>query len=208
MSDEDPIQQLIEYFSLHTEKELRNQFDKKGAPMHKLFKRQFKIHYNNYDHMMPDELSKRHGVNSIFVMALDDVMCEVRASFTELKNTVLSIYQTMIQEYYSMEAQKLEMSDDPWSAFVEWVRKGNQANYENEFFQAIEVQQESGCYGFDIRRCLYFDILRECGKPELGPILCEYDKILADSVKSWVRFTRRETIATGDKRCDFRYCKV
>ncbi|MHA1943496.1 MAG: L-2-amino-thiazoline-4-carboxylic acid hydrolase [Candidatus Thorarchaeota archaeon] len=208
MSETDPLQQLIEYFSFFTEEELTKQFGEKGGPMHKLFQRQFKIHYNNYEHMMPDDIAKRHGVNSLFVMALDDVMCEVRASFTQLKDTVLSIYRAMLQEYFNTETQKLEQSDDPWNTFVEWARKGNETNYNNDYFKVIEVDQDTGCYGFDIRRCLYFDILREAGKPELGPILCEYDSILSDSVSKWIVFTRLETIASGDKRCDFRYCKV
>lgn len=208
MSESDPLKQLIDHFSLLTEKELTKQFDDKGGPLHKLFQRQFKIHYNNYEHMMPNDLAKRHGVNSLFVMALDDVMCEVRASFTQLKDTVLSIYRAMLDEYFTTESQKLELNDDPWTSFVEWARKGNETNYDNDYFQLIEVDQDAGCFGFDIRRCLYFDILREAGKPELGPILCEYDNIFADSVKDWITFTRHETIATGDKRCDFRYCKV
>lgn len=208
MSETGPLQQLIDSFSLLTDKELTKQFGDKGGAMHKLFQRQFKIHYNNYEHMMPDELAKRHGVNSLFVMALDDVMCEVRASFSQLKETVLSIYRAMLQEFFNTETQKLEQSDDPWNAFVEWARNGNESNYDNDYFKVIEVDQEAGCFGFDIRRCLYFDILREAGKPELAPILCEYDNILADSIKDWIRFTRHETIASGDKRCDFRYCKV
>ncbi len=208
MSDSDPLQQLIDNFLIFTEKELTLQFDDKGGPMCKLFKRQFKIHYNNYEHMMPDELAKRHVVNSLFVMALDDVMCEVRASFTQLKDTVLSIYRAMLQEFFETETQKLRQSDNPWNAFISWARKGNEVNYNNEYFQVIEVEQDTGCFGFHIRRCLYFDILREAGKPELGPILCEYDTILAQAIQDWIRFTRRETIATGDKRCDFRYCKI
>jgi len=158
--------------------------------------------------MLPNELAQRHGVNSLFVMALDDVMCEVRASFSELKNTVVSIYQAMMEEYFTKESQNLKQSDDPWAAFVEWARKGNEANYNNDYFLLKEVDQEPGCYGFDINRCLYFDLLREAGKPELGPILCEYDMIFMKYVEGWIKFARRETIATGDSRCDFRFCKV
>jgi hypothetical protein len=140
-------------------------------------------------------------------MAMDDVMCEVRASFSELKETVISIYRGMLQEYFKAEVTKLEQSGNPWDAFVDWARKGNEANYNNEQFQLVEVEQQEGCFGFDIRKCFYFDILREAGKPELGPILCDYDNILADAVTSWIEFTRHETIATGDKRCTFRYCE-
>jgi hypothetical protein len=208
MTPDNQIQQVINFFSQSTLQELTKQFGDKGRSMHKLFTRQFKIHYNNYENMLPDPLAKRHGVNSLFVMALDDTMCEVRASFTELKETVILIYRAMLQEYFKAEAKTLEESDDPWDSFVEWIRNGNEANYNNEYFKVVEVNQETGCYGFDIQKCLYFDILREAGKPELGPILCEYDKMLAAALENWIEFTRYETIASGDKRCTFRYCMI
>jgi hypothetical protein len=207
MAPDEQTQQLIDYYSQLTLQEMTKQFGDKGASMHKLFTRQFKIHYNNYEMMIKDPLAKRHGINSLFVMAMDDVMCEVRAPFSELKETVISIYHAMLQEYFKEEATKLEQTADPWNAFVEWVRKGNEVNYNNDMFQLVEIEQEDGCFGFDIQKCFYFDILREAGKPELGPILCDYDKILADAVESWIEFTRHETIASGDKRCAFRYCK-
>ncbi|MFW9788763.1 MAG: L-2-amino-thiazoline-4-carboxylic acid hydrolase [Candidatus Thorarchaeota archaeon] len=207
MAPDEQTRQLIDHFSEATLQELKRQFGDKGASMHKLFTRQFKIHYNNYEAMLPNPLAKRHGVNSLFVMAVDDVMCEVRASFSELKQTVLSIYKAMLSDYFKEEVAKLEKQDDPWSAFVGWARKGNEVNYNNEYFQIVEVDQEPGCYGFDIQKCLYFHILREAGKPELGPIICEYDSLLAAAIESWISFTLHETIATGDERCTFRYCK-
>lgn len=207
MAPDDETQQLIDGFSNMALQELTNQFEDKGSAMHKLFVRQFKIHFNNYENMMPNALAKRHGVNSLFVMAMDDVMCEVKASFTELKETVLSIYRSMLQQYFEDEAAKLEKSENSWNAFVEWVRKGNEANYINEYFQLKEVDQPEDCYGFDISKCFYFDILREAGKPELAPILCGYDSIFTSFVRDWIQFTRRETIATGDNRCTFRYWK-
>ncbi|MHA2352248.1 MAG: hypothetical protein ACXABX_03925, partial [Candidatus Thorarchaeota archaeon] len=149
MPPDEQTQQLIDYFSQLTLQELNKQFGEKGASMHKLYTRQFKIHYNNYEHMMPDPLTKRHGVNSLFVMAMDDVMCEVRASFSELKETVISIYRGMLQEYFKAEVTKLEQSGNPWDAFVDWARKGNEANYNNEQFQLVEVEQQEGCFGFD-----------------------------------------------------------
>ncbi len=207
MAPDEQTQQLIDYFSECTRDELTRQFGDKGPSMHTLFSRQFKIHFNNYEHMMPDALSKRHGVNSLFVMALDDVMCEVRASFTELKETVMSIYRTMLEGYLKDEVTKLRHEDNSWHAFIEWARKGNEVNYNNEYFQLEEVEKEEGCFAFDMHRCFYFDILREAGKPELGPILCDYDSLFADSIEDWIDFTRHETIATGDKRCTFRYCR-
>ena len=34
------------------------------------------IHWNNYNDSLPDDVAKRHGINSLFVMALDDVLRE------------------------------------------------------------------------------------------------------------------------------------
>jgi hypothetical protein len=207
MAPDDPTQQLIDYFSNAALQELTNQFEDRGPAMHKLFVRQFKIHYNNYENMMPTPLAKRHGINSLFVMAMDDVMCEVRASFSELKDMVISIYCAMLQDYFKREVEKLEAVSNPWNAFVKWARQGNEANYNNDYFQVKEVETQEERFGFDIQRCFYFEILRESGKPELGPILCEYDSLLAEAVQNWIEFTRHETIARGDKRCTFRYCK-
>jgi hypothetical protein len=207
MAPDEQTQQLIDYFSEFTLQEMNKQFGNKGPPMHKLFSHQFDIHYNNYEHMMPDALARRHGINSLFVMAIDDVMCEVRASFTELKDTVMSIYRAMLQDYFKAEIAGLEQSENPWKAFVEWTRKGNDANYNNEYFQVLEVNQNEECFGFDIQKCLYFDIFREAGKPELGPILCEYDSLLTEAISDWIIFTRHETIANGDELCKFRYCR-
>ena len=207
MAPDEQTQQLIDYFSELTLQVLNEKFDDKGLSMHKLFGRQFKIHYNNYESMLLDDLARKHGVNSLFVMAMDDVMCEVRASFLELKEIVIHIYRLMLQQFFEEAVEKMKQSDDPWSAFVVWARKGNEANYTNDYFQLEEVNQPDDCFGFDIKKCLYFDILREAGKPELGPILCEYDNIFMGFVEDWIQFTRHETIASGDGCCTFRYCK-
>ena len=208
MTEENPIQQLIDYFSTLTKAELIKRFDDaKGTGLHQLYDRQFKIHWNNYVHMFPDDVAKRLGINSLFVMALDDVLREIRSSYIDFKDAVLTLYRTMLLSYFKEEAQKLESADDPWNAFVEWARKGNETQYNNEYFAVTEVDTEGNCFGFDIGRCLYFEVFKEAGRPELGPILCEYDHILASTLESWIGFKRYETIAGGDKRCTFRYCK-
>lgn len=73
-------QQLIDYFPTFVGQEITRQFgEEKAIPLHKLYDRQFKIHYNNCKHLMPDELSRHHGINSLAVIALDEVLMEVRA---------------------------------------------------------------------------------------------------------------------------------
>ena len=208
MTEENPNQQLIDHFSGLVEKELIKRFGElKGKGLHQLYERQFRIHYNNYNQMLVDDLAKRHGVNSLFLMAMDDVLLEVKASYSDLKEAVLSIYGAMLKDYFQEEVDGFLKSGDPWSAFVDWVRKGNAANYNNDYFKAIEVENDENHFGYNIRRCLYFEILKEAGRPELGPILCQYDSLIADVVDDWIKFTRHETIASGDKLCTFRYEK-
>jgi hypothetical protein len=209
MTENDSIQELIDYFSLLTYQELTRLFNsERGNALHKLYDRQFRIHYNNYKSMMTNDLAKKHGINSLFLMALDDVLMEVKASYSQLKESAINVYKAMLQDFFESEAQKLMKEPNPWNAFVEWVKRGNKTNYDNEFFKVIEVQNDEKGYGFDIQRCFYFDILKESGRPELGPILCYYDNILADTVNSWIKFTRPETIVSGDPRCTFRYKKL
>jgi hypothetical protein len=77
MTEDGQIQELIDYFSLSTHKELLRLFDiQKGDALHKLYERQFKIHYNNYKQMMKNTLAMRHGIISLFLMALDDVLMD------------------------------------------------------------------------------------------------------------------------------------
>ncbi|MGY5854261.1 MAG: hypothetical protein RTU92_11890, partial [Candidatus Thorarchaeota archaeon] len=152
MTPDPEIQQLIDYISQLARDELLKQFgERKGNSLHKLYDRQFKIHYNNHEESMPDNLAKRHGVNSLFVLALDEVLMEVRASYSQLKDTVLTIYRTMLEQYFNDESAKLKASDNPWSAFVEWMQKGNQSNYANDYFQLVEVEHDESHFGFDIR---------------------------------------------------------
>ncbi len=208
MTVENPIQQLIDDFSQFTRAELVNRFgDIKGGGLHKLYDRQFKIHWNNYVHMFADDIAKRHGINSLFVMALDDVLREVRASYSEFRDAVITIYHTMLLDYFRDEADRLQSSENPWASFIEWARKGNDANYKNQYFNLTEVDAGENCWGFDIKRCLYFEVLKEAGRPELGLILCEYDQLMMPILDSWIDFKRHETIAKGDVRCTFRFCK-
>lgn len=208
MTEERQIQELIDFFSLLTQKELLRLFDaQRGDALHKLYDRQFKIHYNNYKQMMTDELAMRHGINSLFLMALDDVLMENKASYSQLRESAKNIYRAMLLEFFTSETERIKREPDQWLAFVEWIKQGNKANYDNEYFKVEEVQSDANNYGFDMHRCFYFEILRESGRPELGPILCSYDRIMADVVDDWIKFTRHETIASGDSRCTFRYEK-
>ncbi|MHA2004666.1 MAG: L-2-amino-thiazoline-4-carboxylic acid hydrolase [Candidatus Thorarchaeota archaeon] len=209
MSNDEQLEQLIQYFFMLTENHLCQQYGvEQSKDMLEVFKTRFRELLDENKDVMPDALSRKHGVNPVFVMALDDALGKERPSLDHLKRDVLGIYNEMMQAFIDQMVKQFEASKDPWTSFIEFTKVGNKNNYENDYFQLSNSEYTDDKIGFDIKRCLYFDILEKNGRPELGPILCDYDYILADAVRKWGRFERKETIADGNTRCDFRYYRV
>jgi hypothetical protein len=128
---------------------------------------------------------------------------------TIVTQLILGIYKIMLEEMV-LEPQRRYMasSKDPWSTFVEDTRKGNQKIYDNEYFQLKEVVATKEEFTFDIHRCLYQEIFQLLGREDLGPIMCEYDSLMAENIAKWVRFERDETIAAGCNKCTFKYFNI
>lgn len=58
---------------------------------------------------------------------------------------------------------------------------------------------------FNIRRCIYLDILRDHGTPELTAVFCKMDEYLANTFPAHIGFMRTKTLASGADCCDFCY---
>lgn len=198
--------QIVQYFLLLTENYLNEQYgSNSGEILSETFKKRFNELYLKNKDMMPDALSKQHAINPIFVIALADALQNENITLKDLKSHTLSIFRTMLESYLAKQGEELEASENAWDSFVEMCKTGNKQLFENEYFQLTVVHDDSKQFGFDINRCLYYEIFTKNGRPDLGPLLCEYDYILAGNVEKWVRFERTETIANGDSRCNFRY---
>lgn len=209
MTNDEQIEQLIQYFFLLTENHLSHQYGvERSKDMSEVFKTRFRELLDENKDIMLDSLGRKHGVNPVFVMALDDALGRERPLPDNLKRDVLAIYSVMMQALTDQMIEQFEASKNPWASFIEFTKAGNKNNYENDFFQLSNAEYTDDKIAFDIKRCLYFDIFEKNGRPELGPILCDYDYILANAVRKWGRFERKETIADGNARCDFRYYRV
>ena len=203
---DDFIEQMKLYFHKLTTDYLLSTFgESKGKLLFAKYNYAFQIFYEKNLSLMPTNLSKRHGINSIFVLALDKALEDENLSHKELKTHVIAIYKVMMQSLLETQAKELETSENPWQSFVKTTKEGNILLYENEYFQALIAFDEESVFGIDIQRCLYFEIFKANDRPHLGPILCEYDYLLANAVEKWIRFERTETIVDGFARCDFRY---
>ncbi|MHA1934362.1 MAG: L-2-amino-thiazoline-4-carboxylic acid hydrolase [Candidatus Thorarchaeota archaeon] len=209
MPTDDEVEQMRQYFIMLTKSSLiEHHGEKKGHELSEQFRLRFLELIDANEPLMSDSLARHHGTNPLFIMALEDVLKSTGITRDALTERVLNIYRTMLGSILEGQANKMESSDDAWSAFVQSAKAGNKNFYDNEYFQLEVVEDDSTHFGFDINRCIYFDIFRKNGRAELGSILCEYDYILSANVTDWVRFERDETIADGYPRCKFRYSRA
>ncbi|NHK30039.1 MAG: hypothetical protein FK730_01720 [Asgard group archaeon] len=200
------LTQLKDYFHYLTECHFKEKHGNENCKDLMLkYRNAFDEFYSKNLSLMPNDLAKRHGINSIFVLAFDKALSDKQLSFDDLKEQILSVYRAMLSSLLEQQKGQLAVSENPWKAFVEMVRKGNESLYDNEFFSLQMVEDSDTCFGFDLHRCIYFEILNKNGRPDLGPILCEYDWLLAEAVEQWITFDRLEAIALEGKKCTFRY---
>jgi hypothetical protein len=197
------ITELKNYFLSLTKEELQRKYESQMAKeIFRLFRERFnsllKQYENNNDYLLSD------AINPIFLIALDEAQA---LTVEELEEQMLTIYREMLQQILLTQKEILAASDDPWKSFVRSSKANNKQLYENEAFQCKTVIDEEDTFGFDIHRCVYHEIFLELAREDLAPILCQYDFLLAESVKEWVVFERKETIANGNKKCTFRYYK-
>ncbi len=202
------LDQMFDFIIMLTSKQIRDSFSQEVAENAiNRFTSRFKELYEQLK-TKSNETEVFHGMNPIFVIALEDALPLDEKDKSELTKYILLIYKAMLEDMV-LEPQRrnMSLSKDPWSTFVQDTRKGNAKIYDNEYFKVKEVIATSEQYGFDINRCFYQEIFKEFGREDLGHILCEYDNILAENVSQWISFNRDETIAAGSDKCLFRFQK-
>lgn len=69
-----------------------------------------------------------------------------------------------------------------------------------------KVVDEPDCIGYHYTRCMWAEIYRELGEPELGLVICAGDE---PAIKSWnpgLAFKRTKVLMDGDEVCDHVFC--
>lgn len=69
---------------------------------------------------------------------------------------------------------------------------------------ARPVHEAGHDLGFDVSACLFAELTRRLGRPELAALFCAADEVFFARPESPLRLTREETLARGDARCAFR----
>ena len=68
------------------------------------------------------------------------------------------------------------------------------------------VTDEPTRIGYHYTRCMYAEILRELGEPELGLVICARDEPWVRSYNPALAFHRTKTLMEGDDICDHTFC--
>jgi hypothetical protein len=203
------IDQIFQFFIVLTSNQLKKSFSSAEAEVVlSSFTKRFTELYETIKEKN-NETQVFHGINPIFVISLEESLSAKGKDKKQVLEHVLAIYSIMLEDLV-LEPQRRFMSSskNPWSTFIEDTRKGNQKIYGNEYFKLQEVSATEEELAFDINRCFYQEIFKQFGREDLGPIMCEYDSIVAENVAKWVRFEREETIAEGFPRCTFRFYRI
>ena len=61
---------------------------------------------------------------------------------------------------------------------------------------------------FNLHRCLYWDVTKQFGCPELCCVICESDDISFSGLAPKINFLRSGTLGSGADCCDFHFIKA
>lgn len=88
---------------------------------------------------------------------------------------------------------------------LKWSEESHKRKYENDW--VVDILPANGDYelGYDYYECGACKLCNDEGCPELAPIICRMDFVLADIMN--MKLVRTGTIAEGADHCDFRYSR-
>ena len=64
------------------------------------------------------------------------------------------------------------------------------------------VVDEPDCIGYEFTRCMWAEVYRELGEPELGLVICASDEPAVKSYNPKLGFKRTKVLMDGDEVCD------
>jgi len=70
----------------------------------------------------------------------------------------------------------------------------------------IIVEDSPNCFALDTRHCFILDVLTALNARELTVLYCKTDDWLSEALPR-VHWLRTKTLAQGDEKCDFRWCR-
>lgn len=105
----------------------------------------------------------------------------------------------------SWPAAVLQWVPRPFPVFRRVVRPLLRFGYPASGWDTRWVQNNPRHIAFDMRSCFYLDTLSSYGAPELTPLFCQTDEVMAEAFPPQIGFRRSQTLGRGGECCDFQY---
>lgn len=83
------------------------------------------------------------------------------------------------------------------------VKSVMKKNFPDEGFETKWICCDGKEIHFDLHKCIYNDLTKEYGYPELCTVFCENDDIAFNGLMPKIRFERNGTLGKGMDKCDF-----
>ena len=193
ISENPTVKYIIEFVNLY----LTEHFDDKIA-------KKFKI---NFLELLRDEFDERiainHLINPPFMISLYESIIENVTDLDEYGKHVIIIYENLTKIIFDMQLGRVKNAKNHWKHLVSELEQGNTMLYTNDLFKFNLLTSNADRYHFELKNCYYFDVFKRRGYAHLGSILCDYDLIMARTLKDYSTFSRNYTIARGAGSCDF-----
>lgn len=87
------------------------------------------------------------------------------------------------------------------------AKKHMKKNFPPEGWATEWVRCDGREIHFDLHRCIYRELTKRCGCPELCRVYCENDNLVFSGLLPGIRFARAGTLGDGAPCCDFHFFK-
>ena len=101
--------------------------------------------------------------------------------------------------------QKLLKIPFTYKFFQLVVKNFMKKSFPIEGWETEWVRCDSKEIHFNLKRCIYVDITKEYGCPELCSVFCKNDDVAFSGYEPKIYFKRNGTLANGDKYCDIHF---
>lgn len=106
------------------------------------------------------------------------------------------------------EMQKLGSLPFAYLIFRMGVKRHMKNHFPPEGWQTEWVRCDCQEIHFNLHRCLYWDVTKQFGCPELCCVFCESDDISFSGLAPKISFLRNGTLGSGADCCDFHFIKA
>lgn len=106
------------------------------------------------------------------------------------------------------EMKKLAGMPFAYTMYRLGVKKHMAKNFPDAGWETEWVRCDGREIHFNLHRCIYWELTRQYGCPELCCVYCENDDIAFSGLLPKIRFERSGTLGSGAAYCDFHFIKA